>query len=214
MVARVLDRLTPRATVLASARSLVPAGDERGQVVGVDVAPSIDEAHGMSGGTEHALGRPSGEPQVAHAGVAVSTCSTSASATSSPADDERTAAAASRPRSRANRICRPVESKQVVAADHEIDSLRRVIDGDGELIRPVALAIAQQQVAALSRGILRLRAVRASVKRSRPGIQTGPPAENLVERQGRVPAGARVSQFGPRRVGRACDLAAGAADTP
>src|SRR6516162_4665798 len=43
--------------------------------------------------------------------------------------------------------------KQILAANHEIDSLAEIVDGDRELIRPVAEAIADQDVSALRRGV-------------------------------------------------------------
>ena len=42
--------------------------------------------------------------------------------------------------------------QQIVAPDHEGDTLPPVVDDRGELIRPVALPIADQQIAALFEG--------------------------------------------------------------
>src|ERR1051326_7109835 len=47
--------------------------------------------------------------------------------------------------------------EQVFSTDDEVDALNPVVDRHGELIGPVAISIAHQQVAALRAGLLRLR---------------------------------------------------------
>ena len=51
----------------------------------------------------------------------------------------------------------PGRWQEILAADDEVDLLSEVIDNDAELIRPVAVAIADQHVAALLLWILQLR---------------------------------------------------------
>ena len=46
--------------------------------------------------------------------------------------------------------------KEVLASHHEINALPHVVHGDGELVGPVAVSIAQQEIAALGSGVLRL----------------------------------------------------------
>ena len=47
--------------------------------------------------------------------------------------------------------------EDVLAADDEVDALFVVVHDDGELIRPVAVTVADEHVAALRVGVLRLR---------------------------------------------------------
>lgn len=54
--------------------------------------------------------------------------------------------------------------EQIFAADHVRDTLQPVVYDDRKLIRPVAVAIAEQEIAALLRGTLLLRAEPAIVK--------------------------------------------------
>src|ERR1051326_5731739 len=49
--------------------------------------------------------------------------------------------------------------EEVVAANDERHSLHEIVDGRGELIRPVAFAVADDDVAALRRRLLLLRTV-------------------------------------------------------
>ena len=53
----------------------------------------------------------------------------------------------SRPRSRPSRICEARRLEQVAAPDDEVDPLAQVVDDDTEAIGPIALAVADGQVA-------------------------------------------------------------------
>ena len=72
--------------------------------------------------------------------------------------------------------------QQVGAPDHEVDRLLPVVNGDGELVGPVAAPIPDQQVAALGRGILHLGTEPEVVEALDAGIDPHPPAESRVER--------------------------------
>src|SRR5262245_685354 len=52
----------------------------------------------------------------------------------------------------------PCGVEQIFTANYEIHVLEPVVDGDGELIRPIPVAISNQHVAALRARLLRLRA--------------------------------------------------------
>ncbi len=84
-----------------------------------------------------------------------------------------------RPSSRASATCRPVEVDEIRAPDDERDALPGVVDGHGELVGPVAVAVADQEVAALDRGLL--------VRRPRHTSSHVHPA--VVEPHAQAPAG-------------------------
>src|SRR5262245_56555011 len=91
--------------------------------------------------------------------------------------------------------------EQVVAADDQRDVLHEVVDSRGELIRPVAVTIADDQVAALLGRALLLRTVTEIIeslhRRLEPHAQTA--ARGL--RQPAAAAGAGISQFDIRGAG-------------
>ncbi len=59
----------------------------------------------------------------------------------------------------------PGGRQQVLSPDDEIDLLPQIIDGDGELVRPEPVPVAQQQRPALGAGILHLPTHPAVVER-------------------------------------------------
>ena len=46
--------------------------------------------------------------------------------------------------------------EEILAADHEVDPLFPIVDGDGELIGPLAMAVAHEEIAALCHRVLGL----------------------------------------------------------
>ena len=88
--------------------------------------------------------------------------------------------------------------QQVDAANDDVDALAPVVDGDGELIGPVPMPIAQQHVAALRGWNLALRTQPEVVECFRSRIHSYPPAVSVGERKPLVAAVARVMEL--RRV--------------
>jgi hypothetical protein len=76
--------------------------------------------------------------------------------------------------------------QQVFAADHEVDPLSVVVDGDGELIRPVAEPIADHDVAALLRRILFLGAEDFVDEPLDTGVHPYTPSDAVSERQSAI----------------------------
>ena len=78
-----------------------------------------------------------------------------------------------------------MDASRSAPLNHEVDVLPPVVHRDGELVRPVAIAIAQQQVAALARRGLLLWADSRSSKRSTPArsrrAALGPAARRACE---------------------------------
>src|SRR6185503_1447236 len=85
--------------------------------------------------------------------------------------------------------------EQVAATYHEVDALLEVVDRRDELIRPVALAIANHYVAALRRRILRLRSEQQIVECLDARIDSQPPGHVTAERDASRSTGAGVAMF-------------------
>jgi len=86
--------------------------------------------------------------------------------------------------------------EQVDSSDHVIDVLPPVIDRDGELIRPVAVPIAQEHVAALLLRILLLETEPFVYERLDTRIDPETPAVAVDQGKLLVPANPGVTEFG------------------
>ena len=85
--------------------------------------------------------------------------------------------------------------EQILAAYDEIHVLQPVVDDDGELIRPVAVPIADEQIAALFGGPLLLRPEPKIVEPLDRGIQPDPDTQRRRTRQ--IPCRGRFRDNGP-----------------
>src|SRR5262245_2193867 len=85
--------------------------------------------------------------------------------------------------------------EEVRPADHQVDALPPVVDGDGELIRPVPLSVPDQQIAALSARVLGLVAEPRVLEGLGARLEADTEAVP-VEREPSVAAAAVIAQFG------------------
>ena len=95
--------------------------------------------------------------------------------------------------------------EQVAAADDEVDAVAEVVDDDAERVAPVAVAVAQGEVAA-GRGVARLRAEQEVVERLLAGAEPraeGAPGRVLGQRALAAPARAAGPAPGEQRGARA-----------
>src|SRR6188474_1174480 len=85
--------------------------------------------------------------------------------------------------------------QQILAANHVGDALDVIVDGHRVLIRPVAHAIADQQIAALLAWILFLRPEDLIKEALDAGRHDHPPADTIAERNALVAAGIQVTSL-------------------
>src|SRR6266496_1384901 len=84
--------------------------------------------------------------------------------------------------------------QEVVAANHVGHALNVVVHGDRELIRPVPLAIADQQIAALLRGPLLLRSVPEVDEALHRWLESHAESDPRRLRDPAIAAGARIGR--------------------
>ncbi len=91
--------------------------------------------------------------------------------------------------------------EKVDSADHQVDTLLEVVDRDGELVGPVAVSIPRQQIAALFRRDLPLRAEQQVLERFVRARQAD--ADGAIRRFGKSlrTAGARITKLGTGSAG-------------
>ena len=85
--------------------------------------------------------------------------------------------------------------EQILTANHQVDLLTEIVDGHGELIRPVAQTIADQYIAALQRRILLLQSQSLVDERLDPGIHAHAPADPVGDGQAAIATASIVSKF-------------------
>jgi transcription termination factor Rho len=86
-------------------------------------------------------------------------------------------------------------SQQVDPSNHIVDLLTPVVDGNRELIGPVAVPIAKQHIAALLKGILTLQPEARILKLLDAWIDAQPPAVSVNNRKALVTAQSRIAQL-------------------
>src|SRR5947209_15551603 len=82
--------------------------------------------------------------------------------------------------------------EQVVAADHQRHALHVIVDGRRELIRPVAVAILDEQIAALRRRLLLLRPMAEIDEPLNRIVEPHAQADAAVFAEAALAAGARI----------------------
>jgi hypothetical protein len=150
---------------------------------------------------------PSSHPQVAHAGVAVGFAQLLIRAF----HDERVMEEYRRPI--ASEEARDADlpagrGQQIDAADHEVNPLTPVVHRHRKLIGPVAMTIAQQNVARLLRRILTLHAEPRVLECLRARLDAQPPPIAVDEREiplAAVPRVMKLSRFGSITRRRRCE---------
>ena len=85
--------------------------------------------------------------------------------------------------------------QQIVAANHQRDLLRLIVDGDGTLVAPVAVSIAKQHIAGFLEGPLLLRTVPQVVEAFDRRREPGSDAQPRALRQSLVAAGPGIPQL-------------------
>jgi hypothetical protein len=140
----------------------------------------IDQLNRCSRAANHFLGRQAGLPQLADTSIS----STLAQLFSARFENQwmvRKARASSLAEHLPQTKLTPRGRGEIFTANDVGNPLRHVVDGDRELVRPVAVAIAQQQIAALTVGFMLDHSEEKIVERLHPSteLNTQPPARRL-----------------------------------
>src|SRR5688572_11724479 len=175
-----------------------PVGDDLCDIPGADRTRVADETGKRSGTTDDVFGRHPCRTKIADAGIAVRFAQLLRRRLHQQRMMEklRRFLAAEKPR---ELNLAAGGRQEVVAANHQRHALDSVVHGDRELIGPVAIAVADEQIAALLGGPLLQRSMTEIVEELDRWLEPDTKAETALLLQVLQGAGARISEFALRR---------------